>query len=337
MIAIQDRLIFVIGSPRSGSTLLQRMLGAHPQIFTCPEPHIITPLAHLGYYHTVEKAPYDHLRGVDAIRGFVAQLPAQESDYLDACRGYTDVLYSRRLASSGKQYFLDKTPAYALVLDFLSRLYPRARYVVLTRHPVAIFSSYAESFFDGDYQAANDFNPILNRYVSAIAAFIRGQPVPLLHVRYETLVQQPHDEMQRILKFLELPFDESVIEYGRQQQPREKGLGDPVAVDRHSRPVTASVEKWVGELAGDDGKRRLISRIIDSLDPADLQVWGYPYDTIFTPLHNLASPLRKPTKPPLDLFQIQRKVLLRLRRNIHHNLLGRILKKIRFACDVLLR
>ena len=56
---MQDRLVFLIGSPRSGSTLLSRVLGAHSAIFAPEEPHLITPLAHLGYYDAVEEAPYD--------------------------------------------------------------------------------------------------------------------------------------------------------------------------------------------------------------------------------------------------------------------------------------
>jgi hypothetical protein len=69
------------------------------------------------------------------------------------------------LGQSGKAMFLDKTPAYGLVLPFLAKLYPRARYVVLTRHPLAVLSSYAGSFFEGDYDAAVAFNDILGRYV----------------------------------------------------------------------------------------------------------------------------------------------------------------------------
>ncbi len=56
---MEDRLLFLIGSPRSGSTLLARMLGAHSQILGVPEPHLLTPLAFLGYFDRVEKAPYD--------------------------------------------------------------------------------------------------------------------------------------------------------------------------------------------------------------------------------------------------------------------------------------
>ena len=56
---MQDRLIFLIGSPRSGSTLTARMLGAHSAVFAPAETHLLTPLAHLGFYGSVEKAPYD--------------------------------------------------------------------------------------------------------------------------------------------------------------------------------------------------------------------------------------------------------------------------------------
>lgn len=331
------RMVFLIGSPRSGSTLLQRMLGAHSCVFGCPEPHIITPLAHLGYFHSVEKAPYDHLRGVEAIRDFVKQLPAGEQDYLDACRAYTDTLYSRRLQGTGAHYFLDKTPAYALVLDFLARLYPEARYVVLTRHPVAIFCSFANSFFDGDYRAANDYNPILSRYVPAIARFLAAPPAHCHHVRYEQLVKNPDGQMRRMLEFLGLEFEEAVVEYGSRPQ-QEKGLGDPVSVDRHSRPMTKSVARWARELAADEGKNRFVRDLVAGLDPQHLEVWGYPVADLFAPLDALDSAeVAAPRRPPLDRFQFQRKALLLLRRNIHHNAFGRMVKKVRFFCDVLLR
>src|SRR5262245_34163565 len=163
---MQRSLIFVIGPPRSGTTLLMRMLSSHSAIYSRAEPHLLTPLAHLGYYDTVDAAPFDHLQAAEATRQFVADLPRGEQDYLDACRAYTDILYGRMLATRGKSkpLFLDKPPANGLILLFIAKLYPRARYIVLTRHPAAVFSSYANSFFDGNYEAARRFNPILNRY-----------------------------------------------------------------------------------------------------------------------------------------------------------------------------
>ena len=59
---MQDKLVFVLGPPRSGSTLLMRMLSSHSQIFSRPEPHLLTPLAHLGYWDNVDRASFDQLQ-----------------------------------------------------------------------------------------------------------------------------------------------------------------------------------------------------------------------------------------------------------------------------------
>ncbi len=333
---MEKKLLFIIGPPRSGSTLLQRMLGAHSKIFTCPEPHILTPLAHLGYYHNVEKAPYDHLRGHDAIRHFVDNLPGKEIDYIAACQQYSNMLYSKRLQGSGKHFFLDKTPAYALVLDFISKLYPGAKYIVLTRHPVAVFSSYANSFFNGDYKSANTFNPIIDRYVPSIARFLKKACVDLIHTQYEKIVTDPEREIRQILDFLDLPFEKNTVEYG-QQEYNEKGLGDPVSVNRHTRPMTGSLNKWAIELASDKCKLDLCRKIISMVSKEDLNLWGYDPDRMFDPVYSCQNNSSKIKKPPFDGFQLQRKVLLFLRHNIHKNTFGKIIKKIRFFCDILLR
>ena len=337
---MQDSLIFVIGPPRSGSTLLMRMLSSHSAIYSRAEPHLLTPLAHLGFYDAVDQAPFDHLQAQQSVREFVADLPGGEADYLDACRAYTDVLYGRMLAArgKGKRFFLDKTPANALVLPFIAKLYPGARYVVLTRHPAAIWSSYANSFFAGDYVAARKFNPILNRYVPAMARFIRERPVPYVRVGYEALVQNPETEMRRVFEFLGVPFEAGAIEYGRHEH-ESKGLGDPLGVGQHSRPVTDSVEKWAHELAADPAKLAIVRDMVGAIDDADLETWGFPRATFFAPVDAAArAGAKAPPAPPLfDRYRLQRKALVVLRRNIQHNAFGRVVKRVRLVCDVLLR
>jgi hypothetical protein len=334
---VQDRLVFVIGSPRSGSTLLARMIGAHPLVYGRPEPHLLTPLAHLGYYAKVEKAPYDAVLAAEAQREFVAALPAGESDYLDACRAYTDTLYGRMLATKpGKKLFLDKTPAYALVLDFVAKLYPQARYVVLTRHPLAVFSSYAESFFNGDYAEAHAYNPILERYVPAIARFICERAVPLHHVVYERLVTEPEKHLAEIFAFLGLPDAPEAVEYGR-ERPTEKGLGDPTGVERHTRPTTESVERWASEIASRPERLQLCREIIARLDPEDLAAWGHPLETFWLPLEK-AGGGAPPRHARLDRYRLERALIVRLRRLVRRSaLLRRCLQTTRLAADVLLR
>lgn len=327
-------MLFVVSPPRSGSTLLQRMIGSHSDVFTHPEPHLITPLAHLGYYRTVDKAPYDHINSAEAMRLFVDGLPRKEEDYLDALRAYADTLYGRMLEPTGKRYFLDKTPAYALVLDFLAKVYPGAKYVVLTRHPLAIFSSYANSFFDGDWERAHEFNPIVERYVPAIARFLRERPAPLVHVRYEELVAAPEQHLERVFAFLGLPNEPEAVNYGERFSAK-KGPGDPISVEKHNRPVTESLHKWAAELSRDERKLRLARQMIERLDDADLETWGWPRDRAFEALEHAGGVV--PPKPVLNAYTLQRKVMLALKKDIHERPHGAVIKKLRYYCDVLLR
>lgn len=335
---MQERLIFLVGAPRSGTTLLARILSAHSAVYGRAEPHLITPLAHLGYYASVQKAPYDPFNVQQAVHEFVEDLPRGEEDYLDALRAYADTMYGRMLdASGGAQFFLDKTPAYALVLPFLTKLYPNAKYVVLTRHPLAILTSYVNSFFDGEWEVALNHNPILERYVPALAKMAREKPVPLVHLRYETFVEDPEKGFREICAYLGVEFEASAIDYQASGESFE-GLGDPTGVHQHDRPVTSSVASWAGEIAANPETLALVRNLVDSLDPVDLDTLGYPRDEIMAQLDEAEGSGAKPRKRKAPLrYSMQRKVLVRLRKNIHENALGRGLKRLQFALDVILR
>jgi hypothetical protein len=236
----------------------------------------------------------------------------------------------------GKRLFLDKTPAYALVLPFLTKLYPGARYVVLTRHPLAVQSSYVESFFDGDWHVAVEHNPILARYVPALAAFLRERPVPFVHVKYEDLVRDPETHFRRVCDHLGIPFEAAAIAYG-EQGDAPKGLGDPTGVGQHTRPVTTSVSKWAAEIAAKPDVLALVSRLLDELDPADLETLGYPREKIVAQLEAARGAPVPVKRDAPTRYRLERKLLVALRRNIHQNALGRVLKRVRFALDVVLR
>jgi len=333
-----EKVFFVIGSPRSGSTLLARMLGSHSQIQTRGEPHMLTPLAHLGYYEKVDKASYDAVLAAESIREFVSELPGGERDYIEACRAYTDTLYGRYLDQHpDKALFLDKTPAYALILDFMARVYPDARYVVLTRHPLAIFSSFAESFFDSDYQAALDYNPICERYVPAIAKFLREAKTPQYHVVYEDLVADPEPVLKEIFEFLGLEHEPDAVDYGKHGSAG-KGLGDPIGVKKYSRPSTASIHKWAAEIAGNPQRMELCRGIVDRLAPEDLALWGHPLETIWQPLEEAGAAGATPKPKKLDRYRLQRKLIVNLRKMVaRSDGLRKLLGRLRLATDVLLR
>lgn len=330
-----ENLAFVLCTPRSGSTLLQRMLGSHSAIYTHPEPHLLTPLYYLGYYDTVTSAPYDHVNAAAALRELCEELPRGEDDYLDALRAYASTVYERVLEPTGKKIFLDKTPAYGQVASFVGKLFPRSNFVVLTRHPMAIWHSQAHSFFGGDYVAAHATNPIIEPYVENLGRFLIEAPANFEHVRYEDLVADPERHMTRILRSWGLEFEEACVEYGKAKHI-SKSYGDPMSVEKHSRPVTSSIVSWANDLAARPEAVELAQKVIARCDPAHLEAWGYPVETFWDALEDSDARATKPWER-VNSYWLKRQLLLKLRENIHENALGDAVRRVRYYCDVLLR
>lgn len=331
-------MLFLIGAPRSGTTMLERMLSAHSAIRGGAEPHLLTPLAHLGVWKQVDKAPYDHIVASIGQRDFVAALPGGEADYWAACRAYCDTLYGRSMAGSGRSVCLDKTPEYATVLPFITKVYPDARYIVLTRHPLAVFTSFANSFFDGDFRVANQHDPLLDRYVPALAAFLRQAAVPHEHVRYEALVSDPEATMRRVLAHVGVPYEASVLNYA-EHASAVSGLGDPLGVARHGGPSTESVHKWADAIVASADKLNYLRSLVARLDPEDLSAIGYPLNRLWEPverrLGRAAAPIERQR---INRYLIQRKLIVHGRAMVRSStLLQRLLRQVRLACDVLLR
>jgi hypothetical protein len=326
------RLVFVLGPPRAGTTLLMRLLHAHPDMEGGPEPHLLTPLAHLGVPHHVEKAAYDPFVTAEAIRGLVARIG--DDTWYRALRALSDVVYGDLAERSGKRLLVDKTPAYSLIWPFLVRLYPEATFVVITRHPGAVFSSYADSFFEGDWEVAHRHNPILERYIPALAGLLRSSQVERrIHVQYEHLVRDPHTTLQHICTVAGVEFFPDMVEYGR--IPVAEGAGDPVTVDRASRPVDGGVDAWAIEVARRPERRAHLERMVATLDDADLALWGTPRSEFWKPVDQARPGERR--RRPWDRYRLQRAVLLAARSNLGRFGLRSPLRRLRFMLDVVLR
>ena len=103
---------FLLSAPRSGSTLLLRMLHAHPQIQGLAEPHLIASLP-----GAAQASPRER-RG---LKQFLETLPDGQGAQIEACRAYLDTLYSAALRAAPTEATLvvDKTPANARRVDLL--------------------------------------------------------------------------------------------------------------------------------------------------------------------------------------------------------------------------
>jgi hypothetical protein len=140
-----ENLIFIFGLPRSGTTLLQLMLSAHCRVATLPEHSITLPIQYLGYYAAPVQAHYPVSITSLGVSELVKLLPNGEQDYLDELRAYCNTLYQGGLQQKpGADLLLDKT--FYFHWKFLMKLYPKAKYIVLSRNPLAILDSISSSF-----------------------------------------------------------------------------------------------------------------------------------------------------------------------------------------------
>lgn len=191
--------IFIVGMPRSGSTLVEQILASHPMVEGTMElPEMLNLARTLGTGSSY----------VDA----VARLPPASrrklgEDYVDRTRRY------RR---SARPRFVDKMPNNWMHIPLIQLILPQARIVDVRRHPLACgFSNYKQHFLGG-HPFSYDLREIGRYYVDYIS-FMRHMddilPGKVHRLVYEDLVAEPETEIRRLLDHLGLPFDRACLDF----------------------------------------------------------------------------------------------------------------------------
>lgn len=236
--------IFLLSLPRSGSTLLQRLIATHPEVATASEPWLLLPLL-AGFREGDVFATYRQRYLVEAFEDFLGALPEGESAYREAVRAFASTLYERACLQ-GESYFLDKTPRYHLIADELLRTFPDARFILLWRNPLAVAASCIEIWGGGRWclhSCRADLGAGLDRLIEVQRQFRDRMFV----LRYEDLVAEP----QRILDEL---FESCGLTTVEDAETRFRDvllpgrMGDPSRVDE-SRDIGPGDESWPSKLA----------------------------------------------------------------------------------------
>jgi hypothetical protein len=269
---VSVRPVFVLSLPRSGSTLLQRMLATHPQVATASEPWVLLP----QLYALRERgavAEYGHRTAARAIADFSDSLPGGRAAYLAEVRRSVMALYEQ--AAGEAAWFLDKTPRYHLVVDEIMELFPDARFVFLWRNPLAVAASMIESFGRGHWNLERydvDLHGGLDRL---IAAHERGDPRTVA-IRFEDLVADPVAGTRAIFELLELdPALASAASFaGTSLNGR---MGDRTGTASYTQISGEPVDRWQATMAN-PLRKRWCAAYLRSLGPAQLRAMGYDFD-----------------------------------------------------------
>lgn len=266
--------LFLISLPRSGSTLLQRMLAGHPEVSTSPEPTFLLPLLHIDRCTDVV-ATFDQRYTAWAVQDFISSLPDGRATYLDAVREFAIRLYSEAAAGTEVTYHLDKTPKYHLVIDEIAEIFPDSPIILLWRNPLAVVSSLTTTWGKGGGRwNVADFRLDLFDGLPKMLEAADRYPEQVIEIRYEDLVADPTASLTTLTKRLGLEFSDTMVEdfadvslIGRVQDPNVATPGfETVRNDR--------VDGWT-EVLSNPIRRRWCQRYLDWLGDDRLERMGY--------------------------------------------------------------
>ncbi|MEM6798822.1 MAG: sulfotransferase, partial [Planctomycetota bacterium] len=241
---------FILGVPRSGTTLLRVLLGNHSQILGFPEtPWIVGGYGPASLRRLCEDLVSDRTGPVATVSGISAE------DVYTATREFLERLTQPALTEAGKRLPLFKTPNDAVNVDFLFRLYPNASYIHIVRDGRDVACSTA-----GAKRAAQlaprlaEFgeNNVVNaaRRWAAWETAIRDQMAAAGGLRsirlcYEDLVREPKPAISAVCDFLDIPYQETMIDPGATTADLPAWEAGSTDVRERPRIDSASVGRWV--------------------------------------------------------------------------------------------
>lgn len=205
---------FIVGCPRSGTTMVQQALNRHSRIVIPPETKYF--FAFVGHS---QRCQARHLERLRTDLGIALAPPERRIASTTESRNFFEhlaQLYLRRLDKSRIVYFGEKTPEHAGHLDRIERTFPEARFIFLYRDGRDVALSLSRMpWMSPDLGVC--FGVWLYYYRLLTVAKKKGSS-NICFVRYEDLVEAPEQEFGRVLDFLGLDFESAVVQgFGNRQ------------------------------------------------------------------------------------------------------------------------
>ena len=283
-----QRPIFLLSLPRAGSTLVQRVLAAHPEVSTVPEPWLLLPQV-FALRERGSLSEYGHVPGARAIREFSARLPKGDADYVAELRRFIMALYTKASAGRGR-YFLDKTPRYHLIAAELRQIFPDAKWVFLWRNPLAVAASVVATWESGRWRPDRWRVDLQEGPRNLVSAYER-QREESFAVRFEDLIRDPLVTWPRLFAYLELEFDGSVLDALPSVQLPAR-MGDRAGSTRYRSISTEPMEKW-RQIMPSPVRKRWCRAYLRRIGGHSLSVMGYDLRSLLAEIDELPAGGRK--------------------------------------------
>lgn len=230
--------IFIVGLPRTGTTLLERILGNHPDVQTCGE---LT--AFVQQHHWVACRVWN---------GMFDEQAAADQRQIDAALLGRRYLGATKWRTNGKRYFTDKTPGNFMAVALILKAMPNARIIHLHRDPIdACFSNLKVLFGPDVYPYSYSLAGLANHhrnYSRLMRHWDRLFPGRILDLAYEDLVVESERQAERVLAFCGLGGHVGITDIAANQTSVSTESRSQVREGIHQRNV-GGWRRYAGQLA----------------------------------------------------------------------------------------
>jgi len=221
--------IFIVGLPRTGTTLTERIVSSHSQVETLGETQFLQMVLRRE-------------SGVQSIENMNSEMisAVAKVDPVEIAKGYMESV-SYRLGN--ESFFIDKLPFNFLFLGFIAKAWPNARIIHLGRNPMdACFSMYKQ-VFTWAYKFSYSLDGLGQYYVAYDRLRNHWRDVlgdRLIEVEYETLVSDTENQTRRLLDKLGLDFEQACLDFDKNKAPSATASSVQIREKAHNR----SINKW---------------------------------------------------------------------------------------------
>jgi len=222
----QKTPIFIVGLPRTGTTLTERIVSSHSQVESAEETYILQMLIRR----------ISGVQSTDTMSATIIEAAAKKDIRLVA-DGYMNAVDYKL---SDRPYFIEKFPENYLYLGFIAKAFPDAHIIHLRRNPMdSCFAMYKQSFFKYAYTLDS-----LGRYYVAYDRLHRHWEDVLqdrvIEVEYESLVADQEGQIRGLLDKLGLGFEQACLDFDQNETPSATASAVQVREKAHTR----SIHKW---------------------------------------------------------------------------------------------
>jgi tetratricopeptide (TPR) repeat protein len=230
--------IFVLGMPRTGTTLLERILGGHPSIALCGE---------LNDFRMQYKWASDYF-----CLGFFDRTAAQQIDQVDYALIGQRYLEHAAWRAPGSAYFTDKNPGNFMMAGLILRALPQARIIHLKRNAMdSCFSNLKELFGSNAHPYSYDFSDLATHYRNysrLMAHWHQIAPGRILDLNYEDMVSDPDAAARQVMAYCGLTYQPSQIRVEANRAPVSTASSTQVRQPIHARNV-GGWKRYTSQLA----------------------------------------------------------------------------------------